>query len=259
MQLWHFCLKGYFLKERYHRGWKSLKKSHFYNFASEASNIYFQSDLNFGCQKDFFWENETFLGDFQTLCLGVKKSPIWVSRDGPKHEGGPLKNLKGKALTEVPTIVFDCAYVGSSVEAPSPRWWGAKWHQRWHMTSLKLEFNIYRGANHHPIWNWILESIAFSIILGWLERVGCPCRIKYRSFLNFLAPFWDHFGTIFRPDWDNFETVINQFETNLWPFMTIYDHLWPFMTIFWSIFETLGDLLDTSFGAKIQIFALMKV
>ena len=76
--------------------------------------------------------------------IRVKKSPIWVlSRDGPKHEGGPLKNLKGKALTEVPTIVFDCAYVGSSVEAPSPRWWGAKWHQRWHMTSLKLEFNIY--------------------------------------------------------------------------------------------------------------------
>ena len=171
-----------------------------------------------------------------------------MSRDGPKHEGGPLKNLKGKALTEVPTIVFDCAYVGSSVEAPSPRWWGAKWHQRWHMTSLKLEFNIYRGANH-PIWNWILESIAFSIILGWLERVGCPCRIKYRSFLNFLAPFWDHFGTIFRPDWDNsdnFETIINQFGINLW----------PFMTIFWSIFETLGDLLDTSFGAKIQIFVL---
>ena len=83
---------------------------------------------------------------FSNTVLGVKKSPIWVSRDGPKHEGGPLKNLKGKALTEVPTIVFDCAYVGSSVEAPSPRWWGAKWHQRWHMTSLKLEFNIYRGS-----------------------------------------------------------------------------------------------------------------
>ena len=149
------------------------------------------------------WQWDIFRWFSNTVLLGVKKSPIWVSRDGPKHEGGPLKNLKGKALTEVPTIVFDCAYVGSSVEAPSPRWWGAKWHQRWHMTSLKLEFNIYRGANHHPIWNWILESIAFSIILEWLERVGCPCRIKYRSFLDFfghLEPFWKQFG-IFQTFW----------------------------------------------------------